>query len=66
MKELVKVTINENQEQVVSGRELHKNLEVKTPYTQWFNRMCEYGFDENVDYILVSQKCGLYIGLTKM
>ena len=57
MKELVKVTINENQEQVVSGRELHKNLEVKTPYTQWFNRMCEYGFDENVDYILVSQKC---------
>lgn len=40
----------------VSGRELHAALEVKTPYTQWFDRMTEYGFSENEDYILVSQK----------
>lgn len=55
--ELIKVEINENQEPIVSGRDLHEALEVKTPYTQWFERMCEYGFVENQDYCLVSQKC---------
>lgn len=50
MKELVKVTTNENQEQVVSGRELHKRLEVKTAYKDWFPRMCEYGFEEGKDF----------------
>ena len=34
----------------VSGRELHKALEVGTPYHKWMPRMCEYGFTENVDY----------------
>lgn len=50
MKELVKVTTNENQEQVVSGRELHKRLGVKTPYDKWFPRMCEYGFEDEKDF----------------
>lgn len=57
MNELLKVEVNENQEQVISGRELHMFLNVNTPYTQWFSRMCEYGFTENVDYVLHSQKC---------
>lgn len=35
----------------VMGRELHKALEVKTPYTIWFNRMCEYDFTENSDFM---------------
>lgn len=35
---------------VVSGRELHKALEVKSNYTTWFDRMCEYGFTENTDF----------------
>lgn len=34
----------------VSGRELHRELGVSTPYHKWFPRMCEYGFTENVDY----------------
>lgn len=55
--ELIKIEVNENQEPIVGGRELHEVLEVKTPYTQWFERMCEYGFVENQDYCLVSQKC---------
>ncbi len=38
------------------GRDLHKALEVKTKYADWFSRMCEYGFTENTDFILVSQK----------
>ena len=53
--ELIKIEVRDNQ-QLVSGRELHNFLEIKTPYTQWFERMCEYGFVENTDYILVSQK----------
>ena len=53
---LVPVEINENQEQVVSGRVLHEVLEVKEKYTQWFKRMCDYGFNENVDFITVSEK----------
>lgn len=40
----------------VSGRELHKGLEIETPYKQWLNRMIAYGFEENTDYILVTQK----------
>lgn len=55
MGELIKIEVKNNQ-QLVSGRELHKFLEIKTPYTQWFERMCDYGFVENTDYILVSQK----------
>lgn len=54
--ELIKININENMEQVVSGRELHEKLEIGTQYTKWFERMTEYGFLENVDFVLVSQK----------
>lgn len=40
----------ENETPTVSGRELHKALEVKTAYKDWFPRMCEYGFDEGRDF----------------
>ena len=50
MNELIKVEINENQEPVISGRELHEKLEIDTPFRIWFPRMCEYGFSENIDY----------------
>ena len=30
--------------------------EIKIKYVDWFNRMCEYGFTENTDFILVAQK----------
>lgn len=46
-----------NDRPLVSGRELHEALGIKTQYSKWFDRMCEYGFAENTDYILVSQKC---------
>lgn len=35
----------------VSGRELHERLEIKTPYTMWFSRMAEYGFEEGKDFL---------------
>lgn len=50
MNELINVTLNENQEPVVSGRQLHKALEVKTAYKDWFPRMVGYGFTENEDF----------------
>lgn len=42
----------ENGEIAISGRELHQALEVKTPYKKWFERMSDYGFEENVDYVV--------------
>ncbi|MGM0863407.1 MAG: phage antirepressor KilAC domain-containing protein [Bacillota bacterium] len=48
---------NENGEILVSGREIHEFLEVKTEYRKWFGRMSEYGFEENIDFVRVTQKC---------
>ena len=50
MKELIKITTNENGDQAVSARELHKFLEVKTDFSDWCKRMIEYGFDEGIDF----------------
>nr|DAE88709.1 MAG TPA: antirepressor protein [Caudoviricetes sp.] len=51
MNELLKVEVNENNEQVINGRMLYKFLQIKTPYTMWINRMLGYGFIENIDYV---------------
>lgn len=56
MKNLINVNLNENQEPVVSGRQLHQALGVKTRYNDWFNRMIDYGFAENEDYLAITQK----------
>lgn len=59
MNELLKVTKNDNGDLLVSARDLHEFLGVKSKYQDWFKRMCEYGFEENVDYTTfneVSQK----------
>lgn len=57
MKELIKIEVNKNQEPIVNGRDLYQALDIKTPYTQWFDRMKEYGFAENVDFVSLSQNC---------
>lgn len=57
MNNLINVTLNENQEPVVSGRQLHQVLGVKTEYKKWFSRMTDYGFTENEDFVRVTQKC---------
>lgn len=49
MNELIAVTY-ENDRPVVSARDLHELLEVKTAYKDWFPRMCEYGFTEGQDF----------------
>lgn len=53
--ELILVNVDDNDNQTVSGRELHKFLEVATPYTKWFDRMREYGFAENEDYAVTDK-----------
>ena len=58
MNELIKIE-ERNGEQLVSARELHKFLEVKTRFDIWFDRMCEYGFIENKDFIAYVQKSTL-------
>lgn len=50
MNELIKVNYTESEQPTVSGRELHKALEIKTAYKDWFPRMCEYGFNEGEDF----------------
>ena len=54
MNQLLNITLNNDQEPVVSGRQLHEALNVKTRYDNWFNRMTEYGFAENQDYLVTS------------
>ena len=59
MKELIKIEVNENQEPIVNGRELHKALGVKTAYKDWFRRMVEYGFNEGQDFCsILSESTG--------
>lgn len=41
---------------VISARELHEKLGVETRFNDWFSRMCEYGFVEKQDFVLVTQK----------
>lgn len=45
-----------NEEILVSGRDLHKYLEIGTRYSIWINRMIDYGFDKEIDYIAIVQK----------
>lgn len=49
MKDLIKVNYD-NDRPLVSARELYEFLELKSRYNDWFDRMCEYGFSENIDF----------------
>lgn len=51
------ITVNyDNDRPTVLGRDLYEKLEINSNYTTWFNRMCEYGFAENQDFIALFQK----------
>ncbi|MEQ9763222.1 phage antirepressor KilAC domain-containing protein [Streptococcus sp. ZJ151] len=48
MNQLINVTLNDNQEPIVSARELHKGLKVKTRFSQWVEqnfKILEDGYD---------------------
>lgn len=54
--ELFNLKENQDGTVAVSGRELHEGLEIQTPYKQWIDRMIDYGFEINTDYIIMSEK----------
>ena len=55
MDNLISIT-EQNGNQVVSARELHSFLEVKTKFATWItNRIEKYEFIENQDYITISK-----------
>lgn len=54
MDEIITVNYNNNRPTVL-GRDLHGLLEVKEKYSQWFPRMVEYGFTENIDFMSFSE-----------
>lgn len=56
IQQLFNLKRNEDGTVAVSGRELHKGLKIETQYTKWINRMIDYGFEENIDFITISQK----------
>ena len=61
------LTINyETEQPSVSARELHEGLEIGTEFRVWFPRMKEYGFNENVDWKRVYQKCSTLGGAQNM
>lgn len=47
--ELIKIT-DKNGQQVVSAKELHTFLEVKTPFLKWIEKQKGYGFEEKEFY----------------
>ena len=49
MNELINVTLDKNNEPIVSARQLHKTLEVKTRFSQWVEQNFKM-FKENEDF----------------
>lgn len=44
------LTIHDDSRFPIDGRELHKVLNIATPYDKWFPRMCAYGFEDVRDF----------------
>ncbi|MBO0423819.1 phage antirepressor KilAC domain-containing protein [Enterococcus plantarum] len=67
MNELIKVTTNENDEQLVSARELHRGLEIKTRFSQWVIQNFK-PFREGVDFssVVTTTQQNQYGGLKEL
>ena len=56
---ITKATINNEEVNAVSGRELHKKLEVQTRFNDWMpRRIEEYGFEEGRDFTVLKNEHG--------
>lgn len=56
MNELITINYENEATPTVSARELHEFLEVKTRFSDWFPRMCEYGFTQGADFNLLKNE----------
>lgn len=52
MNQLINI-IERNGARLVSAKELHQFLEVKTDFRHWIKRMFEYGFEKSEDFLVV-------------
>lgn len=50
--DIIPVYTTDTGEKVVVGRELHEKLGIGQDYSNWFKRMCEFGFVEGKEYSL--------------
>lgn len=57
MNELIKIQTNEQGQQLVSGRELHEVLGIKSRFNDWIRNMLAYGFVEDMDYTKFLVQC---------
>ena len=64
MNELFNVTTN-GDKLTLSARELHRELNVTDRFTRWFERMGEYGFEENIDFTSVKSSTLVNNGATR-
>ena len=54
---MIQFQTEQNGDSMVSGRMLHRALEIKTPYRKWFPRICDQNeYEEGVDYVTVDKK----------
>lgn len=56
MESIAQVIRVDERNMTVSARDLHDALEVKTAFKDWFPRMCEYGFNEGVDFNMLKNE----------
>lgn len=52
MSDLIKITTKDGK-QLVSARELYDFLGIGVHFSTWMKRMCEYGFEENIDFSIL-------------
>ena len=52
MSSLIKITTKDGK-QLVSARELHDFLGIGVHFSTWMKRMCEYGFEEDIDFSIL-------------
>ena len=64
MQDLINVK-NENGQLLVSARDLHEYFESKERFSKWFDRMCEYGFEEDMDFTSVKKSTVVNNGAIK-
>lgn len=67
MNELINITLNENNEPIISARQLHKTLEVKTRFSQWVEQNFKM-FKENEDFssVVTTTQQNQYGGTKKL
>lgn len=65
MNNLLKIEVNSNQEQTVSGRELYAFLGIAERFSKWWDRMIGYGFTENIDFTSVQKSTVVNNGAEK-